>query len=71
MKTTTLKNMGTADRTIRLLVVLAIAIAYALGHLSGTWALVLGVVALAFLVTSLAGTCPAYLPFGLSTRRER
>ena len=62
------KNMGNLDRALRLIVVLAIGIAYLMGALSGTLAIVLGVVAAAFLLTSLVGTCPAYLPFGLSTR---
>ncbi len=62
------KNMGNLDRAFRLIVVLAIGIAYLMGALSGTLAIVLGVVAAAFLLTSLVGTCPAYLPFGLSTR---
>ena len=62
------KNMGNLDRAFRLIVVLAVGIAYLAGALSGTLAIVLGVVAAAFLLTSLVGTCPAYLPFGLSTR---
>lgn len=62
------KNMGNFDRAFRLVVVVAIGIAYLMGQLSGTLAIVLGVVAVAFLLTSLVGTCPAYLPFGLSTR---
>lgn len=62
------KNMGNLDRGLRLIVVVAIAIAYLMGMLSGTIAIILGVVAAAFLLTSLVGTCPAYLPFGLSTR---
>ncbi len=62
------KNMGNLDRAFRLVVVVAIGIAYLMGQLSGTLAIVLGVVAVAFLLTSLVGTCPAYLPFGLSTR---
>jgi len=66
-----MKNMGTADRTIRMLVVAAIAAAYALGYLSGTLAILLGIVAAAFLVTSLLGICPAYLPFGFTTRSGR
>lgn len=61
------KNMGTADRTVRILVALAIAILLFTGRISGVVALVLGIVAAAFLVTSLVGSCPAYLPFGLST----
>lgn len=62
------KNMGNLDRAFRLVVVVAIGIAYFMGQLSGTLAIVLGVVALVFLLTSIVGTCPAYLPFGLSTR---
>jgi Protein of unknown function (DUF2892) len=62
------KNMGNLDRAFRLIVVMAIGVAYLMGQLSGTLAIVLGIVAAAFLLTSLVGTCPAYLPFGLSTR---
>ncbi len=64
------KNMGSIDRILRLLVVLAIGAAYLLGHLSGTVAIALGVVAAVFFLTSLMGTCPAYLPFGISTRNK-
>lgn len=62
------KNMGNLDRAFRLMVVLIIGIAYLIGLLSGTIAIVLSAVAVAFLLPSLVGTCPAYLPFGLSTR---
>lgn len=61
-------NMGNLDRAFRLIVVVAIGIAYLMGALSGTLAIVLAVVAAAFLLSGLVGTCPAYLPFGLSTR---
>jgi hypothetical protein len=63
------KNMGSTDRVIRLLIGVAIAVLYFTGTISGTLALVLGIVAIAFLVTSLLGWCPSYLPFGLSTRK--
>lgn len=62
------KNMGNLDRAFRLIVVLTIGIAYLMGLLFGTIATVLAVIAAAFLLTSLVGTCPAYLPFGLPTR---
>ncbi len=62
------KNMGNIDRVLRLSVVIAIAVAYLMGSLSGTLAITLGIVAVAFFLTSLVGTCPMYLPFGLSTR---
>jgi hypothetical protein len=62
------KNMGTLDRVIRLAAVAAVIGAYGLGLISGTLALVLGAVAVVLLLTSLTATCPAYMPFGLSTR---
>lgn len=62
-------NMGTADRTIRIIVAVGIAILYFTGAIGGTLAIVLGIVAVVFLLTSAAGSCPAYLPFGLSTRK--
>lgn len=66
------KNMGTADRIIRLLAAIAVGVLYGLNLISGTVAIVLGVVAVAFFATSLMGWCPMYLPFGLSTcKREK
>jgi hypothetical protein len=62
------KNMGTIDRVIRLAAVAAVIGAYGLGLIGGTLALVLGAVAVVLLLTSLTATCPAYMPFGLSTR---
>lgn len=64
------KNMGTADRVFRILAALAIVALYLTGSISGLVAIVLGIVAVAFIVTSFAGWCPAYVPFGISTRRE-
>jgi hypothetical protein len=61
------KNMGTADRIVRLIAAIAVGVLYGLNLISGTVAIVLGVVAIAFLATSLLGWCPLYLPFSLST----
>lgn len=61
------KNMGTADRVIRTVVALGIAALYFTGRISGTLAIVLGVVAVMFLVSSFISWCPAYAPFGFST----
>jgi K+-transporting ATPase A subunit len=63
------QNMGTVDRIIRLVVVAIIAVLYFTGEISGTAAIILGIIAVAFLVTSLIGWCPSYLPFGISTRK--
>lgn len=63
-------NMGTADRVIRLAVVVLIGALYFTGQLTGTAAIILGIVAAAFFVTSLIGWCPVYLPFGISTCKK-
>lgn len=64
------KNMGNADRAIRTILALGVAALYFTGRISGTLAIVLGVIAVVFLATSFIGWCPAYLPFGWSTKKE-
>jgi Na+(H+)/acetate symporter ActP len=61
--------MGTVDRVARVVVALVIALLYFTGQITGTAALILGILAVVFVLTSFVGTCPLYLPFGLSTRR--
>ncbi len=63
------KNMGTVDRVVRVLVAIIVAILYFTGQITGTAAIILGIIAIVFILTSLVGTCPAYLPLGLSTRK--
>jgi len=63
------KNMGALDRILRVTAAILVGIFYITGQLSGLMALILGVIAVAFLATSAMGSCPLYLPFGLSTRR--
>jgi len=55
-------NLGTIDRTIRILVGVGL-IAAALSGVIGVWGWI-GVIPLA---TGLFRFCPAYLPFGLRT----
>lgn len=64
------KNMGSIDRTIRTIIAIIVAILYFTGVISGTVAIILGVLAIVFLLTSFIGTCPLYLPIGLSTKKE-
>lgn len=61
------KNMGSADRGIRILVAIALAILYFMGIVGGALGIVLLVVSVVFLLTSLVGWCPAYGPLGIST----
>jgi len=63
-------NMGAADRAIRIVVAIAIAVLYFTHLISGTLAIVLGIIAIAFVLTSFTGWCPLYLPLRVSTRRQ-
>lgn len=65
------KNMGTADKVIRVLVALVIAGLVYAEVLTGTLAIVLLVLAGVFVLTSLLGFCPLYLPFGISTCKKK
>ena len=64
------KNMGLADKIIRVVIAALVGILYFTGHISGVSAILLGIIAVIFLVTSLIGYCPLYLPFGISTRKK-
>jgi hypothetical protein len=65
------KNMGSIDKTIRTILALVV-IALALTNvITGTLAIILLIVAAIFLLTSLVGFCPIYLPFGISTRKKK
>ncbi|MHB9086357.1 MAG: YgaP family membrane protein, partial [Thiobacillus sp.] len=55
------QNMGAVDKVIRLVVVAIIAALYFTGQITGTAAIILGIIAVAFLVTSLIGWCPTYV----------
>lgn len=63
-------NMGSADKIIRYLLAILFAALYFTETITGTWGIVLLVLAVIFVVTSLINFCPLYLPFGLSTRKE-
>ena len=64
------KNMAAADRAVRTLVAAAVIALWATGAIGGTLALILGIVAAIFLVTSLVGWCPLYTLIGVATRRD-
>lgn len=63
-------NMGTIDRTIRILLALAVGLLYYFGYISVTVAIVLGVIAVIFLLTGIVSFCPLYVPLGISTRKQ-
>jgi hypothetical protein len=62
--------MGTVDRTIRIIVAVVVAYFIVTGQLSVVASIILGILALVFLLTSFVGHCPLYVPLKLSTKRR-
>jgi hypothetical protein len=64
------KNMGTVDKVIRILVAVVVVILYFTNVISGTLAIILLALSAIFVVTSILGICPLYMPLGLSTKKK-
>ncbi|HBS06253.1 MAG TPA: DUF2892 domain-containing protein [Leptospiraceae bacterium] len=63
-------NMGIIDRIVRVLVAVGIGVLYWQGIITGTLGIVLLVLGGVFVLTSLVGFCPLYLPLKLSTKGD-
>jgi len=64
------KNMGSMDKGIRVFLAVIIAILYFTNQITGVAAIVLGLFAVVFLLTSFMSFCPLYVPFKLSTLKK-
>ena len=64
-------NMSTADKFIRVLIGISIAILYYLEIISGTTAIVILGVGIILLITSLVSYCPLYAIFGIKTCKKK
>jgi len=64
------KNMGSMDKGIRIFLAVIIAILYFTNQITGVAAIVLGLFAVVFLLTSFMSFCPLYVPFKLSTLKK-
>lgn len=64
------KNMGGADKIIRIIIAAIIAILYFTNVISGTLGIVLLILAGIFVLTSMVSFCPLYLPFGIHTNKK-
>ena len=65
------KNMGGIDKTIRILVAVAIAVLCAIGVIEGVLGIVLLALAAVFVLTSIIGFCPLYSPLGIKTCKTK
>jgi hypothetical protein len=65
------QNMGSIDKSIRILLAFVFAALYLAGFLSGTLGSILMVLSVILILTSLIGTCPLYIPFGVNTCKKK
>ncbi|MFH1049723.1 MAG: DUF2892 domain-containing protein [bacterium] len=61
------KNIGTVDRVIRLIAAVVLVVLFFTKLVTGTWGIIILVVAALLLITNLFKFCPAYMPFGINT----
>ncbi|MCX7949190.1 MAG: DUF2892 domain-containing protein [Treponemataceae bacterium] len=64
------QNMGLVDRLVRVALALVVGVLVFTGQLTGVAAVILGIFAVVFLLTSAVGFCPLYVPLGISTKKK-
>ena len=64
------KNMGTVDKTIRIIVAVIIGLLYFTKVINGTLAIVLLIFAVVLVLTSFISFCPLYTLLGINTGKK-
>jgi len=65
------KNMGTIDKTVRIVLAIVAVVLFFTHVVSGVLGIVLLVLAGIFVLTSLISFCPLYWPFGINTGKKK
>ncbi len=65
------KNVGSADKVIRILLFVLFTVLYFTNVISGTLGIILFILGIVLLLTSLVGFCPLYFPFKISTTGKK
>lgn len=65
------KNMGTIDKSVRIVLALVAVVLFFTHVVSGILGIVLLVLAGIFVLTSLISFCPLYWPFGINTSKKK
>jgi hypothetical protein len=63
-------NMGIVDRGMRVGLAILGGVLYSMGFLEGALGIVILGLGIVFLLTSLIGFCPLYLPLNISTKKD-
>jgi hypothetical protein len=65
------KNMGSIDKAVRILAAIIVLVLYLAGQITGAAAIILGVIAVVFIITSLVSFCPLYTLFKINTGKAQ
>jgi len=63
--------MGTTDKIIRIVIAVLFTVLFFTQAVTGVAGIILLVLAAVFILTSLIGSCPLYLPFGINTCKKK
>ena len=66
-----MKNMGKADKIVRILIAVLFTVLFLNHVVTGVMGVILLILAGVFLLTSVVGTCPLYLPFKINTNHKK
>ncbi len=65
------KNIGPIDKVIRLIIAGAVGVLYFTKVINGTTAIILGVLAVIFVITAFLNFCPIWAALGFSTNKKQ
>ena len=66
-----MKNIGKADKIVRVLIAVLFTVLFLNQVVTGIFGVILVILAGVFLLTSVVGTCPLYLPFKINTNHKK
>ncbi len=64
-------NMGSIDKIIRIIIAIAVGVLIYTKVITGTIAIVAGILAIVFVLTSMFSFCPLYALFGMNTCKTK
>ena len=65
------KNIGSIDKSVRIAIAVLVAILYFANVISGTLAIILGVLAVVFAITAFLNFCPIWAVLGINTSKGK
>jgi hypothetical protein len=66
-----MKNIGKSDKIVRVLIAVLFTVLFLNQVVTGIFGVILVILAGVFLLTSVVGTCPLYLPFKINTNHKK